>query len=45
MLIGDNLHHAHALLTWGGLTGLAAAVLTVTVMVVVAWHRRRTRRL
>ena len=43
MLIGDNLHRTHALLTWAGLTGLAATVLTLTVTV-VARRRRRTRR-
>lgn len=37
-------HRAHALLTWAGLTGLAATVLTLTVTV-VARRRRRTRRL
>lgn len=41
LLIGGNLHRAHALLTWAGLAGLAVAALSVAVMVMLA--RRRSR--
>jgi len=40
LLIGGNLHRAHALLTWAGLTGLAVAALSLAVMVVLARRRR-----
>lgn len=44
LLIGDNLHRAHALLTWVGLAGLAVATFSLVTMVVLARRRRRSHR-
>ncbi len=41
LLLGDNLHRAHALITGAGLAGLLLAVLVI--LAVLAWRHRRRR--